>query len=278
MKRILNPVWLLILLVGIALLFSACLPSQTPPLPASVPQATPSPSATAAQWFPPTPTPRRVTPPPPTPLPNRLPGVSGIIARDDFSSAEDWDTAVSDAGSAIVNRNRLTLAIDPGVYLVSMNHALSLRDFYAEITARTSLCKGEDSYGLIFRSNGAAYYRYALACDGTARLDRISGGRRISLQPPIPSGDAPPGSPGETRLGVWAAGAEMRFFLNGQYQFTVVDPTLKEGALGVFAKSAGETAVTISFFDLTVRSVGYVSPTPTSTSTRTPVPTSTARP
>jgi len=265
-----------ILLIGV-LLLGSCLPPRATPIPDSVSTASPSPSATVL-WFPPTATPKRDTPLPPTATPNRRPGVRRLLAEDDFSSADAWDTAESDNASAIVSRNRITLAIQPGIYLVSMNRKLTLSDFYAEITARVSLCKDNDSYGILFRANGGAYYRYALSCNGDARLDRISNGRRIPLQPPIPSADAPPGSPGETRIGVWAVGPEMRFFLNGRYQFTVVDPTLSEGAIGVFAKSGGDTAVTIAFSDLQIRSVSYVSPTPSPTPTRTPVPTSTMKP
>ena len=72
----------------------------------------------------------------------------------------------------------------------------------------------------------------------------------------------------------------MRFYLNDRYQFTVVDTRLKEaGSIGVFAETAPEnSAMTVTFSDLVVQSVGYVSPTPTPTVTKTPVPTSTKVP
>ncbi|RME06038.1 MAG: hypothetical protein D6803_07580, partial [Anaerolineae bacterium] len=54
------------------------------------------------------------------------------------------------------------------------------------------------------------------------------------------------------RLGVWALGREMRFFVDGQYQFTVRDPSIPSGAIGVFVRAAGETAVTARFYDLKV--------------------------
>jgi hypothetical protein len=44
----------------------------------------------------------------------------------------------------------------------------------------------------------------------------------------------------------------MRFFINDQYQFSVSDPLFPSGAIGVFVRSAGETAVTVSFSDLDV--------------------------
>jgi len=47
----------------------------------------------------------------------------------------------------------------------------------------------------------------------------------------------------------------MRFFVNDQYQFTVSDPLLPGGNLGVFARSGGEMDVTVSFTDLIVRDI-----------------------
>ncbi len=81
-----------------------------------------------------------------------------------------------------------------------MRRELPLSDFYAEITARPSLCRGEDNYGLVVRGVGSSFYRFVLACNGMIRAERISGGTRLPLQEPIPSGDAP-GAPGEVRMG-----------------------------------------------------------------------------
>ena len=44
----------------------------------------------------------------------------------------------------------------------------------------------------------------------------------------------------------------MDFFVNGQYQFSVKDPMLTSGGVGLFARSANKMAVTINFSDLTV--------------------------
>jgi hypothetical protein len=147
-----------------------------------------------------------------------------------------------------------------------MRRELPLSDFYAEITARPSLCRGEDNYGLVVRGVGSSFYRFVLACNGMIRAERITSGTRLPLQEPVPSGDAP-GAPGEVRIGVWAVGNEMRLFLNDRYQFSVVDPSFPSGALGVFVRSAGETPVTIVFSDLAIYEVDYTLPT------KTPIPT-----
>jgi hypothetical protein len=54
----------------------------------------------------------------------------------------------------------------------------------------------------------------------------------------------------------------MRLFLNGRYQFSISDPSFPIGTLGVFVRSAGETAAIVSFSDLVIQEVDYVPPPP----------------
>ncbi len=185
-----------------------------------------------------------------------------VFFTDNFSDETSWDTAVSDQASAAIENNQLILAAQSKVYMISLRHDLTVDDYYAEITARLNLCRGDDSYGLLIRANpqGVAYYRFAISCNGTVNAERISVGTRQILQAPIPSGDAPPGAPGEVRIGVWAVGTEMRLFLNGRYQFSVSDSNYPSGTIGAFVNSAGETAVVVSFSDLTIQEVNYTLP------------------
>ena len=253
-------------LLAMTILLSACLPSDlTPPTETPLPSDTPPPTSTIV-WFPPSPTPTRLAFPTNSPTPEMSPGIGSIILADDFSSASAWDTAVSDQGSAAISRNRLTLAAQPGVYLVSMNREAGFGDFYAEITARPSLCRGEDSYGIIIRSTGDSFYRFTLTCNSMVSAERIRSSVRLLMQEPIPSGDAPPGAPGEARIGIWAAGDEMRLFLNDRFQLSITDPSSPSGAFGVFVRGAGDTPISVIFSDLIVYDVDYVPPT------RTPIP------
>jgi hypothetical protein len=190
------------------------------------------------------------------------PGIGESTLRDEFSDDSVWDTAASDNGSATINRNRLTLAVQPGYYLSSMRRQVPLSDFYAEITARPSLCRGEDNYGIIVRGVGSYFYRFVLTCDHEIRAERVNGGTKLTLHEPVPSGDAP-GAPGEVRIGIWAVGNEMRLFLNGRYQFSVSDPSFPSGAFGVYVRSTGDTPVTVLFSDLEVYEVDYILPTKT---------------
>jgi len=194
------------------------------------------------------------------------PGIGAILLSDDFSDDTLWDVAVSDQGSAAIGRNRLTLAVQPGVYLASLRRDVTLTNFYAEITAHTNLCRADDNYGLLVRAVGSSFYRFVLSCNGLVHVERIKNGTKLIIFESVPSGDAPLGAPGEVRIGLWAVGAEMRLFLNGRFQFSIAEKTFPSGAFGVFARSMSDTPVTVTFSDLIVYDVGYEFPT------RTPSP------
>lgn len=229
------------------------------PMPAT---ETPLPTSTIV-WFPPsaTPTPQHLSTKAPTP--EMRPGIGTDFLTDDFSDPSNWEIAASNQASSSIENNRLTLAVQKQVYMTSLRRDTLLTDYYAEITAQPSLCKGEDSYGVLIRANGGSYFRFALACDGTVRAERVSNSVRLVLQQPLSSGDVPPGAPGNVRIGVWAVGKEIRLFLNGRFQFSISDPSFPIGTIGVFVRSAGETAAVVSFSDLVIQEVDYVLPTAT---------------
>lgn len=223
---------------------------------------TPAPTSTIV-WFPPSATPTSQFLATKAPTPEMRPGLSTDLLTDDFSDSFNWDIASSDDASSQIQDNRLTLAVQSEVYMTSLRRDTLLTDYYAEITAQPSLCRSTDSYGILVRANGGSYYRFALACDGTVRAERVSNSVRLVLQQPLPSGDVPPGAPGNVRIGVWAVGRELRLFLNGRFQFSIDDPSFPIGTLGVFVRSAGETPVVVSFSDLVIQEVDYIVPTAT---------------
>jgi len=263
----------LFLLVGL-LGLTACAGIFTPAtLTPSVPPATPTEPPTIV-WFPATDT--------PIPLPTstvavtveQLAGVGNMLFADRFMQASPWSTAISSRASAVVQPGRLVLSITaPGpLAILSLRSEPSLADFYAEATASLSLCQGDDEYGMLFRATpGEDYYRFTINCRGQVRLERALSGSVIPLQDWTLTGDAPRGAPAQVRLGVWAVGSEMRFFLDGNYQFTARDPTLHLGTLGFFVSASGGTPVTAAFSDLSAYTVTYVSPTPTLIPSQTPL-------
>jgi hypothetical protein len=248
------------LLLALHFLLGACIaaPLSGPPatLPPPVETLTPTPAQTSTPtpiWFPPTatftPFPTQVI----TPTQDLRPQVGELILSDSFDDP-DLDARETASASIALGKNELSLALtEPDGYLYSLRNDTRLGDFYLEITASPGLCKGSDEYGLLLRvSKALDFYRFGLTCDGQARLDKYVQGKASSPQPPTPSGAVPRGAPSESRLGVWAQGKELRFFVNGEYQFTLSDPALVSGGLGVYARSSGNTAVTISFSDLIV--------------------------
>ena len=258
---------LFILLVTLLPAFSACaaLPEAPTPQPPPPTSTAPPPTPTI-DWFPATETPTPQSVPTQGPTPERKPGVGKLLLTDNFTSGDAWNPGVSEEAGIQVSRGRLTIAAQPGVNAFRIRQGPALSSFYAEITAQPSLCRDEDEYGLLFRApSNVAYYSFTLACNGTARADRVRMGRSYPLHAPILSADVPPGAPGQVRLGVWASGPELRFFLNGRYQFGVTDPTLKSGAIGAFSRSTGQTPVTVTFSDLSIYSVTYVPPSATPT-------------
>jgi len=238
---------------------SAC---QAPETAFPVIENTPSPTTTSTptvtvEWFPATSTPTIIPTFPVTPTSDYRPRLGEVIFQDDFSDPGPWTLGQTSSGNIALGLNELTIAIaEPKAYGYSVRQVPVLNDFYIELTTSAMLCQGEDQYGILIRmSSPGNFYRYSLSCDGRVRLDRIVQGAASSPQPWTNSGSVPPGSPITSRLGIWAQGDEMRFFINDQYQFTVNDPLLPSGYLGVFARSMAENAVTVNFSDLIVRQI-----------------------
>ncbi len=246
------------LLPILGLLFlSGCQPTAQAPL---FPTPTPTPTITTAPtstviWFPPTATATPIAPTlVPSATPERRPRIGSVILEDDFSNAAPWLISQTTTGTVGLINHEITLALSqPKGYLYSVRTDPHFDNFYAEITASPSLCSADDQYGLLIRFNSASsFYRFALSCNGQLRLDRIVSGTASSPQGWLPSASVPSAAPSKSRLGVWALENEMRFFVNDQFQFAIRDPMLTSGAIGVFVRSSGETAVTVSFSDFIV--------------------------
>jgi hypothetical protein len=246
------------------ILLVACQPTPTPlaPVTPTAPPPSLTPSATIV-WFPPTATfTPYPTPLPQTPTPDQRPGIAELILEDDFSKEEAWSQDTSSQGSAAVGGGVLSLVLhETRTYVTSIRSEPVLGDFYLEITANPVLCRGLDEYGLLLRLASAAdTYRFSVSCDGQARLDRIIQGQASSPVPWMLSGALPPGAPSVSRLAVWASGRELRFFANDQFLFSVRDPLLTAGLIGVFARSAGNQDVTVNFDDLLIYSLSQPPP------------------
>lgn len=253
MKRIPVMIMLLILIGG-----AACATLGTPPIPLASDTPTPAkdtPTPTTV-WFPPTAThtPLPNTSPDSTPTVDTSPRYGSQIFEDDFSDPAIWSLGKTYEGSAALGNNELTLAVSrPNGYLFSLRQDTNLNNFYVEITASPSICRGADEYGLLVRvTPSLEFFRFGLTCDGQARVDRFLSGSASSPHPPTPSGAIPLGAPSSSRMAVWAVGGNLSFYVNNEYLFSIHDPSLSSGGLGIYARAAGEDSVTINFSDLQV--------------------------
>ncbi len=244
-----------------AAFLAACQPAATaaPPLPTvtASPAPTDTPEPTVV-WFPATATHTPFPTPVVTPTALISLDLGPVLYEDTFDTPAAWDIHTLPDGQISLADGRLSLAVtgERG-FLFSVRQSTVLTDFYAEITARTSLCMGADEFGLMLRVTGDLdYYRYSLSCDGRVRLDRINQGAAAALQAWIPGGIVPPGAPGSARLGAWVVGDVLQLFVDGQLQFSVKDPLIQAGSIGVFARAAENSPVTVSFSDLQVWAAG----------------------
>lgn len=177
--------------------------------------------------------------------------------REDFSDPQTWTQGRYPQGIVAPGVNELSLAVNQERgYVSSLLQGVTLEDFYLEITASPSICRGNDEYGLLIRLQSSQdFFRFGLTCDGQARLDRLLGGVASAPQPPTFSGAVPPGAPSISRLGVWALGREMRFYANGQFLFSIRDSSILSGSLGLYVRAAATDAITVNFSDLAIYQV-----------------------
>lgn len=235
----------------ILLLASACRVTFAPPEATREPTATPTATPTPV-WFPPTSVPTSFPTPLVEPTPDLRPAGEELFA-DDFSDPALWTTGSDNEGTAAVSGGTLHLSLNAErSYLFSLRTAPVLSDFYAELTASPSLCSGEDEYGLVFRANDGDHYRFALTCDGRAKVDRYLGGSLTRQAGWLEDRIIPSLAPSSSRLAVWASGEEVRFFVNDFYLFSIRDTQLYLGTLGAFVHTSGQGDVSVTFDDLQV--------------------------
>lgn len=258
----------------IVLPVSACLPptpSPTPVPPTATVTITPTPTVTIV-WFPPTPT--------FTPAPTRIveptvdlrPHLGAVWLKDDFTGQDQWQTTRNDIGSVAYGKQELTLAVsaERGA-LLSLRKTPQFNNFYMEVDALPSLCRAGDIYGVLLRAaSGGDYYRLMMNCNGELRMERVMNSRYTVLKDWVSTGQVRPGGMLRARLGVLAQDADLSVFVNDAFQFSVRDTAFESGALGVYARAAGDSPLTVNFSNLVVyyldqdngRDPSAVTPTP----------------
>jgi hypothetical protein len=185
-----------------------------------------------------------------------------MIFEDPFDSNLGWDLGQTEVGGASLVEERLSLAVrrSNSFYFIQ-SPAPTISDFYLEITVRSELCSEDDEFGVMFRYQPmVGHYRFALTCDGRARVSRVLEAGEIVLVPLTQTYAMFPDQLVDNRVGIWASGNQFRFYINGLEVFSASDRALTFGELATFVRSRRSSQTTVSFDDFLVRSL---SPSPT---------------
>jgi hypothetical protein len=258
--------WLLLLLALIIpiILISACVTIENPQVnPTESIPITAKPSILSTEtttptpiWFPPTPTntPYVLVTREISPTVEVKVTTGEVILTDNFTDASSWTTLKLKEKSATVTNGELTLAIsEPQGSLSCVLQQPELRNFYLEITASPSLCKEKDEYGILYKYNdGQNFFRFIITCDGRARVDRLLKGEASSPFPLTFFGAIPPGAPSSSQLAILVKDGKMQFYINHEFLTSLRDENLPEGTIGVYARAAQDSPVTVNFSDLKV--------------------------
>lgn len=231
-----------------------CYPLPADPIPTETPTLTATLTSTPV-WFPATATPTMLPTPERSATPIWRPGVGDLILEDGFDAEEEWFPFTGTIGNLAFNDGHLTLAINqPSGMIYAFRETPVLSDFYVEVTASVKLCQNTDEFGLMVRVSGVRrdHYRLALTCSGEAKAVRVYGNNSVVIYPLEQYPEVAEGFPSESRLGVWVVDDEIRFFVNDRYLFSVVDPVIGEGAIGVYVRTTGNDPISVVFSQLEI--------------------------
>ena len=255
--------WLLrgLLILVIAVLSTGCTPLETPEptLVTPTPMHTLTPTPTI-DWFPATPTPTilpSATPTPQTNLQDPYEGLGDLIVQDDFINTAWWETIRSGSGNVAFGEENLTFAVSgQGNAITSISQHTLPQNFYLEVTLQTSLCQGEDHIGLIiWQESSDDFYRLLFNCGGQYRFELVQDGLTYGLVNWTGASQVQVGAPATNELGLWVNEGDLRFFLNGAYQFTERVAMDRQGLLGLYAKTVISPAMTVKFSNLAIYQV-----------------------
>ena len=200
-----------------------------------------------------------------------------ILIEDDFSVPGRWTTSSTEYGSVAYGLDELTIALNQArTSLYSFFLEPVPNQYYLEMLVNPSLCKGEDLYGVAFQvQSNSDFYRLVLRCDGQIRVDLIRGGSVVTIVEQPSSGQLRPGAMQEIPIALWLNANEVQVFIDGIYQFRVDGLLWRTGGIGVYARSAYDSALTVNFSEFILREGQAFPPTPVPTWTPLPAPTKT---
>jgi hypothetical protein len=252
---------LAILVLGLALFsLAACLgPTETvtyEDLFSATPSFTPSPTI---QWFPVTATPEMAVSATNTPNPEANPRYGSLLFSDATGTSVNWPASTDFNGSIIVAEGSVALTVNAIKGSLSVQRKnTTLTDYYFETVMTVGLCKNDDQMGVLFRAMGSqSYYRFMINCQGQIALQQVSGGAPTMINDWSPTNQTQPGLDTPVKIGIWVHGKTIRIYLNDQLQYVAQNSTFYNGDIGFFAKSGGDTTVSVVFSEINVYEIQY---------------------
>jgi hypothetical protein len=124
----------------------------------------------------------------------------------------------------------------------------SISDFYLEMKATSGdSCRKKDRYGLIFRAPDPNQgYLFGISCDGSFDV-RIWDGEEYEKLVGWEGSEHILTGPNQTnRIGVWADGEELVFYINGHRVEKLKDDVFRVGLFGAYIAAAETPGFTVS--------------------------------
>jgi hypothetical protein len=193
------------------------------------------------------------TPEPPTPTP-----VPRIIFEDDFESPDPgWELGTDESSERFIDEGGLHVRVNAAMTMSwATNRELqSLDDFDLEVDASQVSGPDDNEYGILFRFQDAQnYYLFAISGNGHFDLFCLVDGQPYNV---VNWTEVPSVEQGQStnHLRLFADGATISMYANGELLATVPDNTFRRGDIGLMAGSFEEGGVEIAFDNLKVAEI-----------------------
>jgi len=236
-------------------------PTETSVIPATLPPATPTPTAEPTGTATPSPAPSAEA----TPDPNL--GVGATIYEDKFDGARwGWNFSDDVVTFALADGqlNAVMKRSDSGWRIDSGPDFARAGDQQTRLTARSNLCYDNDEFGLMFRtvtktdSNNTIRfdgYLFELNCAGQARVEVFKDSQISVVMDWTASPAIQKGAPAENTLMVWAAKEQFHVYVNDKHLGSFTDNAFAEGDPGLYVRDRTNGGLSVSFANLIVKEV-----------------------
>lgn len=234
-------------------------PAYEPPATAT---PTPSPSDTATPTISPEPTSTptltptaAMTPTPTLAAGDPRQGLGQPTWVERFEDGKEWPLYEDSHARFEIGEDGLVMtAFNPDFYNSWVLNWRKADNLYLEATGRMSACDGRDSFGLMFRASrseqGYVGYLFGVSCDGRYSLRAWDGETMVKIVDWSRHGGLPAGGDTERRIGVWADGATIRLYGQGELLAEVSDGRHDAGLFGLYVGAADTVDFTVTVCEL----------------------------